>query len=233
MKVTPKVMPIAKALALVETWEDCPPEFDGYSTDEATDLVAALAAALAEAVTAGWETVQITTDGLDIRVEPSTGVMVGWFLDDNLAYQYQVDGGEADLHLTAVYLGDMADLTTEQTRVLTGIVAEVASAHPAPFGVIDGSGTFENDDETVWFAVPQFEGLAEFRAKLVTALTGAGFELAGHHARLPGDGGGAAHGHGSPLGADHHARDHRRRRRHPLRCRVRRQLGRVPPVRGG
>jgi hypothetical protein len=76
----------------------------------------------------------------------------------------------------------MADLTTEQTRVLTGIVAEVASAHPAPFGVIDGSGTFENDDETVWFAVPQFEGLAEFRAKLVTALTGAGFELAGHHA---------------------------------------------------
>lgn len=175
MKVTPKVMPTAKAVEFVTAWQESPPLWDGYSNDEAVATIDALAAALAEAVVAGWETVQIVVDDLDIRVEPQTGVMVGWFLPDDLAYQYGVEGGETDLHLTTVYLGDMDDLTVEQTRLLTGIVAEVASATPAPFGVIEGTGTFENDDAKVWWAKPEFSGLEEFYERLFDALTGAGF----------------------------------------------------------
>lgn len=180
MKVTPKVMPIAKALALVETWTEAPPLLDDYDQSETEAMIAALASALAEAVTAGWETVRIDVDdNFDIRVEQETGVMVGWFLPEGLRERYRVDGGETDLHVTCTFLGDMADLTVEQTRILTGIVAEVASSHPAPFGVIDGTGTFENDDETVWFAVPHIEGLADFRERLVVALKSAGFEVKG------------------------------------------------------
>lgn len=179
MIVTPKVMPTAKALELVEKWQHAAPVWVDYTEDETQATIDALAHALAEAVTAGWETVRVVTDGSDIRIEPETGVMVGWFLSDDLAERYRVDGGETDLHVTAVFLGDMADLTTEQTRLLTGIVAEVASAHPAPFGVIEGTGTFENDDATVWFAVPHIEGLESFREKLVVALKGAGFEVQG------------------------------------------------------
>lgn len=179
MKVTPKVMPIAKAVELVTAWQECPPDWDGYEEADTLETIAALAAALAGALEAGWETVCVVVDDLDIRIEPATGVMVGWFLPDDLAYQYQVAGGESDLHLTAVYLGDMDDLTTEQTRILTGIVAEVASATPAPYGAIDGVGTFENEDETVWFATPDFHGLSEFRERLVDALRDAGIEPQG------------------------------------------------------
>lgn len=176
MMVTPKVMPTRKAIEFVNAWTDNPPQWEGYTETDAGAMIDALATALAEAVAAGWETVRITVDDLDVRVEPETGVMVGWFLPDDLAYQYQIDGGESDLHLTVSFLGDMTDLTVDQTRLLTGIVAEVASSTPAPFGVIDGTGTFENDDATVWFAVPQFTGLTEFHEALTAALAGAGFE---------------------------------------------------------
>lgn len=179
MKMTPKVMPIAKAIQFVSAWEQSPPEWDGYSQDEAAATVAALSQALAEAVAAGWETVQVVVDDLDVRIEPTTGVMVGWFLPDDMAYQYRVDGGETDLHVTVAFLGDMDDLTVEQTRILTGVVAEVASSTPAPFGVIDGWGTFENEDATVWWAKPEFTGLAEFHDRLVEALAAAGIEVQG------------------------------------------------------
>ena len=176
MKVTPKVMLTTKAVELVAAWQEEPPDWDDYSVDETTATVDALVLALAEAVAAGWETVRIVVDDLDIRVEPETGVMVGWFLPDDLAYRYQVDGGETDLHLTVSFLGDMDELSVEQTRLLTGVVAEVASATPAPFGVIDGTDTFENEDATVWFAVPQMTGLDDFHDRLSAALTGAGFD---------------------------------------------------------
>jgi hypothetical protein len=181
MQITPKVMPTKKAIALVESWQADTPQWDEVPEQDVMSAVEALAAALAEAVEAGWETVQITMDDLDIRVEPETGVMVGWFLNDDLAYNYKVDGGETDLHVTVGYLGDVDDLTTEQTRILTGVVAEVASATPAPFGVLDGTGTFENEDGTVWFAVPHIEGLAEFRESLIKALADAGIEVRQDH----------------------------------------------------
>jgi len=190
MKMSAKTMPTAKAVEFAQEWAECPPDLPGYDPNETQAMIDALIAALAQAVASGWEMVTVFVDEeLDIRVESPTGVMVGWFLPEHLADRYKVDGGETDLHVTAVFLGDMADLTVEQTRILTGVVAEVASQTPAPFGVIDGTGTFENDDETVWFAVPHIPGLVEFRERLVEALTGAGFELQGYHA----DGGWVPH----------------------------------------
>lgn len=185
MKVTPKEMPIAKAIAFVQGWHDAPPVWEGFDNDDVMSTIAALSAVLSDAANAGWETVEIgVDDDLNITVEKPSGVMVGWFLPDYLAYQYQVDGGETDLHLTAAFLGDMTDLTVEQTRIVTGIVAEVASVTPAPFGVIDGTGMFKNEDQSVWYATVEFEGLSEFRAALVAALTAAGIELAGFHASV-------------------------------------------------
>jgi len=176
MQITPKVMSTKKAIQFVEGWQTSPPVWAGYSEEDTESTINALASALAEAVDAGWETVQITLDDLDIRVEPETGVMVGWVLPDDLAFQYQVDGGETDLHVTVNFLGDRDDLTVEQTRILTGVVAEVASTTPALFGVFDGTGTFENEDATVWFAVPHIEGLIEFQERMSAALKDAGFE---------------------------------------------------------
>ena len=176
MKITPKVMLTQKAVALVKDWHDEPPIWEDYSPEETTSTIEALMLALAEAIAAGWETVRIVVDDMDIRVEPETGVMVGWFLPQYLADRYRVDGGETDLHLTVCFLGDVDDLTVEQTRMLTGIVAEVAASTPAPFGVIDGWSTFENEDATVWFAVPEMTGLDDFQSRLSVALTDAGIE---------------------------------------------------------
>ncbi len=176
MKVTPKVMLTKKAVELVTAWHAEPPLWEGYSADETTATVKALMVDLAEVMDAGWETVRIVVDDMDLRIEPETGVMVAWILPEGLADRYQVDGGETDLHLTVCFLGDVNQLSIDQTRMLTGIVAEVAAATPAPFGVIDGTGTFENEESTVWFAVPQMTGLDDFQARLSVALTGAGFE---------------------------------------------------------
>lgn len=188
--MTKTVMTIAKAQVLAD---DMASNLAALAADleiaaeDAEGLAADFLAAVAHALAEGWEVVEIdlTPDGGNVWIGPHTGVMVGWFLDDWLADSLRVDGGETDLHLTLAFLGDVADLTPEQTRTLTGIVAEVASQHPALYGRIEGTGTFENVDEngnpqTVWWARPELVGLDSLREALVSALADADLPVVEH-----------------------------------------------------
>jgi 2'-5' RNA ligase len=148
---------------------------------------------VAELENAGVDVVQIaaamTEDGsYDITVTEPSGVIVGWFLDEWEASAIAFPGGEPaeDLHVTLAYLGEAADLTTEQQRTLIGVTSEVAQRHRELEGHIGGVGRFSNGQETdpFWVGV-DIPGLAELRADLVEALTIAGIPLQGFAANKP------------------------------------------------
>lgn len=152
----------------------------------ATDTgLASLAARVEKAEQDGWNvvTLQAVPDGdggWDIGVTEPTGAMVAIMLPDYIADQVAVPGGEAadDLHITLAYLGNAADLSLEDQRKLVGVVGEVCLNQPELRGQLTGTGRFSNGEDTdpFWVGV-DIPGLTELRAKLVTALTDAGFTL--------------------------------------------------------
>jgi 2'-5' RNA ligase len=118
--------------------------------------------------------------GYDIGLREPDGVMVAWMLPDWIADSVAIPGGEpaSDLHVTLAYLGDAANLSLDDQRKLIGVVGEVALDQTELKGELSGTGSFQNGEDTdpYWVGV-QIPGLAELRAKLVTALTDAGFHL--------------------------------------------------------
>lgn len=153
------------------------------AAEEAEELRAGFLQAMAHALKEGWDLVDLVTVTEDdgdtaLYLAPSTGVMVGWFLDQWQAEELEVEGGVEDLHMTVLFLGDADDLSLDQYRTLIGVVSEVVSVTPALYGVIDGTGTFEQEDGTrVWWAEPKLVGLEEFRDRLKAALEDAGIPV--------------------------------------------------------
>lgn len=153
------------------------------AAEEADALRAGFLLAVAHALKEGWDMVDLVTteeeDGdTSLYLAPSTGVMVGWFLPDWTADEYEVKGGETDLHLTVLYLGEADDLTLEQYRTLIGVVSQVVSETPALYGYISGTGFFEQEDGgRVWWAEPHLVGLEAFRDRLKAALEEAGIPV--------------------------------------------------------
>lgn len=159
----------------------------------ATDAgLVSLGARVDKAEQDGWAvlTLQAVPDGdggWDLGVTEETGCMVAIMLPDYIAEQVAIPGGEDadELHITLAYLGDAADLTLDQQRKLVGVVGEVCLDQLSLEGQLTGTGRFTNGGETdpFWVGV-DFAGLTEFRARLVTALTDAGFTMPAS----PGDG---------------------------------------------
>lgn len=150
-----------------------------------------LAARVDKAEQDGWNvlTLQAVPDGnggWDLGVTAPTGTMVAIMLPDYIADQVAVPGGEpaADLHITLAYLGS-EELSLDDQRKLIGVVGEVCLDQPELRGNLAGTGRFTNGEDTdpFWVGV-DIPGLTELRAKLVTALSDAGFTLP----PTPGDG---------------------------------------------
>jgi hypothetical protein len=147
----------------------------------------ALSDAIEKAAGDGWDLVNLEAipdgdGGYDIVLSEPDGVMVAWMLPDYLATSVAIPGGEprSSLHVTLAYLGDAAAMPVDTQRKLIGVVSEVALESQGVEGTIGGLGRFRNgeDKDPLWIGV-QIPGLAELRAKLVTALTDAGIPPVG------------------------------------------------------
>lgn len=132
---------------------------------------------------------QQNPDGsMDLVVEAPTGCMVGWYLDERTAQILAIPGGEPDLHLTLAYLGEASALSPDQTRLLTGVVAEWCAAWAAPSGSTNGVARLAADDDGAadpFVALVDIPGLAAMQADLVARLTGAGLPVDTTHDFLP------------------------------------------------
>lgn len=155
------------------------------TTDSAMEIATAvefpeLVEALEVAKAANVDFVSITPndDMTDVVVAPATGVMVAWILpEDSYDVQLAMEGGVTDHHLTLCFLGEAADMDTDQQRQLIGIVAEVAQRHVGLVGTIGGVGVFDSEDEAVWYAEVQIDQLAELQNDLKTSLLAAGLPV--------------------------------------------------------
>jgi 2'-5' RNA ligase len=142
-------------------------------------------AAVEEAKRLGLASVEIVTtdeDGKgDIYLIRPQGVMLAWKPRKFERKRIHVPEGtpKDEIHLTLVYLGDLADFDQEQQRTIIGVATEVAQKHKAIHGEINGIGRFftENEDgeNAVWLG-GDFPGLRELREDLVDGLRGAGIE---------------------------------------------------------
>jgi hypothetical protein len=136
---------------------------------------------------AGADFVSVTPNDTmtDLTVQQPSGIMVAWMLPEEYGTTLTVEGGVTDHHVTLSYLGDVTALSADDQRRLIGVVAEVASRHEGVAGTIGGTGTFDNDDNLVWWAGVHIPDLGVIQEDLETALAGAGFTNASSYADEP------------------------------------------------
>lgn len=139
-------------------------------------------------------TAQHATGGMVNKTDPVTAsaddhsgdAMVALPLDPDTAQRIAVPGGEdpADLHLTLVYLGDVADLPDQDT--LAQIVSDWAGDNHQPMtGQISGPAMFTNGDAPVHVALADVPDLASARQDLVSRLADAGVPADATHGYTP------------------------------------------------
>jgi 2'-5' RNA ligase len=122
------------------------------------------------------------------------GVMVALFPHPEVAEELAVRGGSPpdDLHITLVYLGDVADRTPAgvilgaSTDRIVAAATTAAAMQPPLSGTIGGIGTFpaNGDGVPVWAPV-DVPGLSALREALVEALDEQGAPTRSHHGFTP------------------------------------------------
>lgn len=142
-------------------------------------------AAVEDAQRLGLASVEIVTtddDGeADIYVLRPKGVMIAWKPREFERNRVQIPEGtpKDEIHMTIVYLGELADFDQEQQRTIIGVVTEVAQKHKEIKGQINGIGRFfttnEDGEQPVWLG-GDFPGLRELRDDISAALRQAGIE---------------------------------------------------------
>lgn len=140
-------------------------------------------AAVDDAKRLGLASVEIVTtdeDGKsDIYLLRPKGVMVAWKPRNFERDRIKISEGtpKSEIHMTLVYLGELADFTTDQQRTILGVVTEVAQKHKEIHGEINGVGRFyttnEDGEQPVWLG-GDFQGLRELRDDIVDGLRNAG-----------------------------------------------------------
>lgn len=134
---------------------------------------------------------------VQIRAANADGAMVGFFLSKSEAADIRAalapiefpKGTKAseDFHLTLVYLGDAAEIDQRRREVAAVVEAFAASAPGAMRGHTQGIGYFTAPEGEPYAMYASFDGdgLAEFRTRLATALSEAGFESPSGHDFVP------------------------------------------------
>jgi 2'-5' RNA ligase len=132
----------------------------------------------------------------EVKVHPSTGMMLAFFLDKETAGQLAIPGGEPaeDLYLTLAFMGDARekpsdDLLRPHTSpepIKEAIVSITRGASPLT-GHIAGIGRFlpAETDESPIIALVDLPGLNEFRAALVKSVEEAGYFVDFNHSFTP------------------------------------------------
>lgn len=148
--------------------------------------------------TAGKNKTRMPTFNAMERAEAQahTGVMVGFFLGkaeskqitDALKDVKWPKGAELqdELHLTLVYLGDAEQISGKREDIGT-IVKDFAKQAAVMIGKTQGIGYFNAGEGSPYALYASFDGdgLAEFRTRLVSALTNAGFDSPSDHDFVP------------------------------------------------
>lgn len=117
----------------------------------------------------------------------SGSVMVGYFLEPELAGALAVPEGEApeDLHITIAFLGTVDGYSAEDLERITDIVGQVADGSAALRGTVSGVGRFRGDEADPFWAAVDVPGLDELRRRIVDALTAEGLEPRNEHGFTP------------------------------------------------
>lgn len=129
----------------------------------------------------------VTPAPVAASADHSTHVMVALPVDPDTAAKLAVPDGEnpADMHVTLVYLGDIANLPNQQTlhRVMQGWADEVQQPIE---GVVSGPATFEaNQDAPVHVALVDAPDLPGQRQDLVDRLADIGITADTEHGFTP------------------------------------------------
>jgi 2'-5' RNA ligase len=145
-------------------------------------------AAVETARTAQLRTVEVVTveedGGEDIYVLRPRTAMIAWKPTTPERYRIAIPNGEPgeDIHMTVIYLGDIANFTDEQQRTIIGVTAQVAQQHTRISGRMNKLGRFLNDgDEHPLWVSGDFPGLRELHDKLERELREAGIEWEDTH----------------------------------------------------
>lgn len=115
------------------------------------------------------------------------GAMVALFLDQGVAGELAIDGGEPAerLHVTLAYFEDAAAERDDWSDI-HAIVRAVSGKHLPIEGVVAGQGVFYQDDGgVVHWASPDVPGISALREDLVAALNAAGFRVRDDHGFTP------------------------------------------------
>jgi 2'-5' RNA ligase len=167
-----KSLTIAAATKLAKEYDD-----DGFTT------------AVESARAAGLQSIEVVTvesnGDVDILVQRPKGVMIAWKPQSWDREMYAIPGGEPadEIHLTVLYLGDIADYDVEKQRTIIGIVNEIAVDTSILRGKINGFGRFLGDgteDEALWLGV-DIPGLGALNELLRSKLDEAGIEYSTEH----------------------------------------------------
>ncbi|MCX4799669.1 NAD(+)--rifampin ADP-ribosyltransferase [Streptomyces sp. NBC_01242] len=122
-------------------------------------------------------------------VDHSDGVMVAFVPPREVAEQLAREGGQPveDLHVTLAYLGDVADYTPEQLKLLPQIVSSWAIRQKPVELRIGGTGKFNNpaEGQHVLYASVDIPGGAQLHADLARYLQGHGYKLPSEHGWTP------------------------------------------------
>lgn len=119
------------------------------------------------------------------KADTSNGVMVALYPTPATAAMLAQPGGEMaqDLHVTLAYLGDASEFA-DPVGLATCVQMFAGSMGPVA-GEISGTGRFTAGPEPVSYASVDVPGLEDFRARLLDALEGAGFEPDTSHGFVP------------------------------------------------
>lgn len=117
------------------------------------------------------------------------GVMVAFVPPRETAEQLALQDGQPvdDLHITMAYLGNAADYTREQLKLLPQVVGAWAVRHKPVTIRIGGVGKFNNafKDQYVLWAAADIPGGAQMHADLARYLEGHGYRLPSEHGWTP------------------------------------------------
>lgn len=110
------------------------------------------------------------------------GVMVAFFLDEDSAAKYAVEGGEPPeaLHMTLAYLGDQGEVPVDAEGLARIVGAWAAQTSPVT-GEISGSGVFTNGEKPVTHLSVDCPSLPEARQSLIEHLEANGLSPRKNH----------------------------------------------------
>lgn len=122
-------------------------------------------------------------------VNNDDGVMVALVPPHEVAEQLALQDGQPvdDLHITMAYLGNAADYTREQLKLLPQVVGAWAVRHRPVSVRIGGIGKFNNafKGQHVLWAAADIPGGAQMHADLARYLEGHGYRLPSEHGWTP------------------------------------------------